>query len=161
MIVTDTATGDATVATIHQVVVHRSSDGTYCIPFTHQLHAALRAAVPLRQRGLATQGSSMCLPPRLPALQQRLTFCRCHLRLLLCHVRGATCYEDVRTYHGGTYDLFKDACEAACWRTMHSGTSVSGRPLIGGWHAAFASCLSPSSSTPTRCTQRICGTITE
>ena len=31
---------------------------------------------------------------------------------MLCHVRGATCYEDVRTFGDVTYDTFKDACEA-------------------------------------------------
>ena len=34
------------------------------------------------------------------------------LRRLLCIVRGATCYEDVKTFNGITYPTFKEACAA-------------------------------------------------
>jgi PIF1-like helicase len=34
------------------------------------------------------------------------------LRRLLCIVRGATCFEDVKTFNGITYSTFKEACAA-------------------------------------------------
>lgn len=37
---------------------------------------------------------------------------RFYLRLLLSHVRGATSYDDVRTFDGTVYDTFKEACAA-------------------------------------------------
>jgi hypothetical protein len=37
---------------------------------------------------------------------------RYHLRLLLLHVSGATCYEDVRTHQGVVYGTFKEAAMA-------------------------------------------------
>ena len=37
---------------------------------------------------------------------------RYHLRMLLHHVRGATCFEDVKTVNGHVYDTFKDAARA-------------------------------------------------
>jgi len=36
---------------------------------------------------------------------------RYYLRVLLNHVRGATSFEDLRTWHGATYPTFRQACE--------------------------------------------------
>lgn len=35
-----------------------------------------------------------------------------HLRLLLLHVKGATCYADLRTFNGRTYASYAEACVA-------------------------------------------------
>jgi hypothetical protein len=36
---------------------------------------------------------------------------RYYLRIMLNHVRGATSYENLRTWHGVTYETFRQACE--------------------------------------------------
>lgn len=35
-----------------------------------------------------------------------------YMRLMLNHVRGATCFEDVRTVNGVVYESYKNACDA-------------------------------------------------
>jgi hypothetical protein len=37
---------------------------------------------------------------------------QCYLRMLLMIVKGATNYEDLKTYNGVAYNTFKEACAA-------------------------------------------------
>ena len=64
---------------------------------------------------------------------------RYYLRMLLMTVKGATCFEDVRTYEGIIYETFKQACNA--------------RGLLGNvqeWYNAFDEAASWATSSQLR-----------
>ena len=57
------------------------------------------------------------------------------MRLMLNHVRGATCFQDVRTVNGVVYETCKDSCEALGLLT-DDGEYVGGITEASHWGSA-------------------------
>lgn len=57
-----------------------------------------------RQKARRKIGRIYHVPPGTGALY--------HLRIMLNHIRGATCFEDLRTVNGVVYETYRDACYA-------------------------------------------------
>lgn len=77
---------------------------------------------------------------------------RFHIRLLLCHVRGAKCHDDLRTVEGVRYPTFKEAAarlglleDDAEWdAAMEEAASMQSPASLRQLFAALLLCCSPA-----------------